>query len=791
MKLKIIFLTLLNIIIFQIVSGQASGVKDYNRYVNLFTGSSNSRWQMFPGPAMPFGMVKLSPDNQGNVYNGGYEYTVSSISGFSHLHSMGISGLSLMPVTGNFNDGIDMYKGFAGPAEGPYKNMWTSGYRSRIDKKTETARPGYYSVELLDYNIQVELTATIRCGMLKFTYPKSNASHIIIDYGFKCEEKNTILDACFKKESPTRFVGYTKISNQWIDSLVVYFVIELNKAIESADAWTTLPYTGKEDMFGTDFRKKRPVQTNITEFRGKGECGVILNFSTRQKEVVLVQTAISFVSIEQAEMNLDSELMPFNGNFEKVVGNASQTWDSLLSRIEVFTDNDTDKGKFYTSLYRTYSGKSIVSDVNGKYTDGCGKIQILQPPANAVFSADGFWGGQWNLSPLWSVTAPEYMNSYINSLLELQRVGGWIPEAPVALKYAPIMGAQHHNSLIISAFQKGINRFDAEKAYAAIKHDYTTQGIVHPCGGFAGNRQLDSYEKYGYVPEESGPMSNTLEYAYDDWCLGQFALSLGKKSDFNYFNNRSENYKNAFDTTTRFIRRRHADGTWVTPFDPYKFGTEGGGWNGPGYMEADAFIYSFFVPHDLPGMIHLMGLDLFNNRLEEGLDKEMFDLSNQPSLEIPFLFNYSGKPWLTQKYSRFYASHIIDLSPYNGWFGEEDEGQLSAMFVLTSIGLFETDGGCSVKPRWEIASPIFEKVVIHLDPAFYKGKEFIIETHNNSSENIYIQSAILNGKPLNHPWLYHSDIANGGKLILEMGPMPNKDWGSKPEDSPADTRFYK
>jgi predicted alpha-1,2-mannosidase len=473
-------------------------------------------------------------------------------------------------------------------------------------------------------------------------------------------------------------------------------------------------------------------------------------------------------------------LEPFKGNFEKVAENACNTWNKLLSRIEVFTQNETDKGKFYTSLYRTYNGKSVVSDVNGKYTDGCGNTQTIQAPADVVYSADGLWGGQWNLSPLWAITAPEYLNSYINSMLELQRVGGWIPEAPVALEYAPIMGAQHHNALIISAYQKGIHRFDAEKAYAAIKHDYTTQGINHPCGGYAGNRHLESYLHYGYVPDEVGPTSNTVEYAYDDWCMGQFAKALGKKSDYIYFNKRSENFKNNFDTTTYFIRRRHADGSWVTPFDPYKTGTEGSGWNGSGYMESNAFVYSFFVPHNITEIEKLTGSNLFSSRLEEGLENDLFDLSNQPSLEVPFIFNYIGKPWLTQKFARKYTENIIDLSPYNGWYGEEDEGQLSAMYVLASIGLFETDGGCAVKPIYEIASPVFDKIVIHLDSTFYKGSTFIIETHNNSNQNIYIQSATFNGKPLNQPWFYHSDFAKGGKLYIEMGSSPNKNWGNTP-----------
>jgi len=338
------------------------------------------------------------------------------------------------------------------------------------------------------------------------------------------------------------------------------------------------------------------------------------------------------------------------------------------------------------------------------------------------------------------------------------------------------MGAQHHNANIISCYQKGIRDFDIEKAFEHIKHDLTTQGISHPCGGFAGNRQMKVYMDYGYVPDEDGAVSNTLEYAYDDWCAGQFALALNKTEDYNYFNDRSQNYRNVFDPSTGFVRRKHRDGKWVEPFDLFAFGTQGG-WNGPGYMEGNAWIYTFFVPHDVPGIIGLLGKDKFNSLVEEGFKKKYFDLGNEPCLETPFLFNYSGKPWLTQKYTRYVIDNFYDSSPYIGWIGEEDEGQLSSYFVLLSIGLFEMDGGCSVNPIYNLTSPLFKKIIIHLDPKYYKGGTFTIETRNNSEKNIYIQSAKLNGQIFSNPILSHKEIVNGGKLIFEMGPLPNENWG--------------
>ncbi|MEO7768338.1 MAG: glycoside hydrolase family 92 protein, partial [Ferruginibacter sp.] len=459
-------------------------------------------------------------------------------------------------------------------------------------------------------------------------------------------------------------------------------------------------------------------------------------------------------------------------DFDKVVASAEDEWNHLLNAVEL-KGSEENKQKFYTDFYRSFTGKNLMSDVNGDYIDMCENVQTLTPPADAVYSADAFWGTQWNLAPLWTLLAPAYANSMVNSLIELQKYGGWIPEAPVGLEYSPIMGAQHQNSLIIGSYLKGISKFDPDKVFQMIKHDYTTPGIEHPCGGYAGNRQLKDYMQYGYGPDETGPASNTMEYAYDDWCLGQFALALNKKSDGEYFLKRSGSYKNLFDKRTGYFRRKHKDGTWVEPFDPFKMGTEAG-WNGAGYMEGNAWIYSWFVPQDLQSLVTLLGKENFNKRLEEGFEKGYVDLSNQPNLQAPFLFNYSGKPWLTQKYSRKVARDFFNTSPYSGWIGEEDEGQMSALFCLISMGLFDMTGGCTLEPYYDVSSPVFDEVIIHLDSKFYSGKTFVIKTKNNSSENNYIQSISLNGQRIYQPKIKHKDVVAGGEIIIELGKAPNK-----------------
>jgi predicted alpha-1,2-mannosidase len=342
------------------------------------------------------------------------------------------------------------------------------------------------------------------------------------------------------------------------------------------------------------------------------------------------------------------------------------------------------------------------------------------------------------------------------------------------------MVAQHQDALVVSSYQKGIRDFDAERAWRAIRHDLTTPGLAVSNGGFAGDRHLPTYLAHGYVPDEDGPTSNTFEYAYDDWCAAQFARALGHDEDYRAFLARSGYWRNNFDPATKYARRRHADGRWAESPDVFHLGTEGG-WNGPGFVEGNAWIYTLFVPQDPGGLIAAIGRDEFNRRLEEGFAKGYVDLTNEPNLQAPFLFNYSGQPWLTQKFTRQCLERDYSTSPLHGWIGEEDEGQLSALYVLWALGLFEMDGGCAVKPTYDLSSPLFDRIVIHLDPHYYGGRDFVIEAHRNAPANVYIQSARLNGRPLARPWVYHSEIIAGGKLEFELGPEPNPAWGTGPD----------
>lgn len=763
-------------------------------FVDPLLGTSNSRWMIFPGPTMPFGMVKLSPDNQDEGWKAGYEYSINNIMGFSHIHSWTMSGLLVMPTTGK----LEITPGLEATPE--------MGYRSKFKHENEKASIGYYSVVLDDYNIKAELSTTERCGFFRFTYPKSDISRILFDLKFPSEYGFIMKSFEVKKVNNYEMEGYVDghagRDATWNDYRL-NFVIRLNKPFDSMGAWID-----------------EKVSANIKEITSDNvtDAGFFVNFNTKANEKVVMKTGISYVSIEQARLNLDVETKSYDFNFDKVVNNAKNVWNKLLSKIEVESESTEDKIKFYTNMYRAYAGRAIFSDVNGLYKDMCEVTRRAKVENNPIYGSDAFWNTFWNLNGLWTLVTPEIARKWINSFLEIYSVGGWLPKGPTGIEYSGIMVGEHAIELIVSAYQKGIRDFDVELSYKAMREAQTIQGRPFPCGGSVGNPDLNAYLKYGYVPYEDGPTSNTLDYAFDDWAVSQLALALGKQDDYKYFLDRSKNYLNVFNDELKYVWMKKRDGSWIEDFNPLCCTT----FNGPGFVEGNPWQYTFYVPHDIKNVVKLLGRDEFNNRLEEGFEtskkynfsalmvnpEELFDLgllggwyydlspleqsqwaeflamnilpvnfNNQPNMQAPYLFNYSGKVYLTQKWVREIMDSFYGTTPLNGWLGDEDEGQMGAWFVMSALGLFEMDGGTTVKPQYDIGSPIFDKITIHLDKKYYSGKKFLIKTVNNSKENKYIQKATLNGKPLNEPKIYHSDIVEGGELVLYMGKEPNSRWG--------------
>jgi len=757
-------------------------------YADPLLGTSQSRWMLNPGATLPFGMVQLSPDNQYRA--GGYEYTIDSIFGFSHVHAWTMWGLSVMPAKGKLQPVIYPNTDVSMSAESR-----TAGHWSRIDKTTEQASPGYYKADLVDFDIKTELTSTTRCGFFRFTFPETDEGHVYFNLLFPLEYDGKIVDAKITRISDTEIEGYSQqLSPQRIwsphaknfNEYTVHFVIRFNKPFKLFGGWA------EEDV--PENSSKIRVKKNVAEIKGKGDVGAYVDFDTYEGEEVLMQTAISLVSIEQAKLNLETELIePFAWDFNAVKNNARTVWNDLLSKIEVSGGTETDKKKFYSNLYRSYVARTTWSDVNGMYLDPCEKVRTLENPDSPMYGCDAFWNTFWNLNQLWTLVNPDIASKWVKSQLQMYKDGGWLSRGPAGIEYSSIMVASHAIPLIVSAYQKGIRDFDVETAWEAMLHQQTVPGIKkYPCGGAVGNIELEPYMKLGYVPIEYRFVSNTLEYAYDDWCVAQMAASLKKKDEFNTFIKRAHNYQNMFDPETKFMRPKYEDGTFRKQFDPISSPRNE-------FMEGNSWQFTFFVPHDVKGLVNLIGEKEFNSRLDDGFEKSVeanfnatgnrmseyyINHGNQVNMQAAYLFNYSGKPWLTQKWVREIMSRYYGATPVHGWLGDEDEGQMGAWYVMSAMGLFQTDGGASVKPFYEIGSPIFKKVTINLDPVYYPGKTFVIEAKNVSDKNKYIQSAKLNGKKLLKPWFFHDELVKGGKLILIMGDKPNTKWGSRREDAP-------
>lgn len=727
-------------------------------YVNPFIGTSNSRWMLGPYAQRPFGMVQLGPDNQGNRWMGGYEYAINSVSGFSHIHAWTMGGLMMMPTTADLaltNPSVDS----------PYKGA-NAGYHSRILKESEKASPGYYEVMLYDHNVKVEITTTERCGFQRYTFPKSKEARVLIDLLFPTEWDYgfTVNDAKITKVSDTELEGYADCkSGSWSswNEWKLHFVIRFSRPFESVNSWN-----------------EGDVKNNISEVSGSGDIGVYVTYNTNEGDQVMVQSGLSLVDIEGARRNLDSELSSYAWDFNSCVDASANIWNDLLSKIEVTTSSEEDKVKFYTNLYRSYTGKQIWNDVDGRYRDACENVQVADK-SKAMYGGDAFWNSYWNLNGLWSIITPRIIDNWVTTQLEMFDKTGYTSKGPAGIEYSDIMEGSHEIALMVAACQKGIRK-DKEQVYNAVHKMVTVNGGAHEGGGGYGQRNLDVYTRKGYMPSEYGVVSKTLDYAYDDYCVSQMARLVGKKRDAEYFYNRSMNYKNVFNPDTKYVTRRDSLGNWDPDFDVF---------SNKGFIEGNSWQYSWYVPHDTEGLIDIIGKDLALKRLEDGFEKSrehkfaahVFDRTagqsaefyinqgNEVNMSSSFIFNYLGKPNLCQKYTTEILNSFYGSSPYHGWEGDEDEGQMSSWFVMSSIGLFEMNGGVSLSPRLELTSPLFDKVVIHLDNDYYEGKTFMIEARGRSDKHIYIKRIYLNGKELSGTSIAFSDIINGGELLYIMG----------------------
>ena len=708
----------------------------------------------FPGAATPFGLVQLSPDTVSDGDNGsGYSYEHPTIEGFSFTHMSGVGWFGdlgnflVTPTTGKLqtNRGVS--------------DIPESGYRSRFTHDSEETKAGYYAVTLDDYKVKAELTAAPRAGIIRFTYPKQDSSRVQIDLSRRVGGTST--EQYIKVENENTISGWMKCPPEgggWgagagNADYMVYFYCQFSKPLKDYGFWNAaIPDVPRKMRFirKDDYQlaiKDAEIIRGKRELQGK-HIGFFTNFSTTEGEEVLVKSGVSFVSVEGAKENLEHDIKHWD--FDKTKEEARNLWNNAIKDVVVSGGTDDEKTIFYTSLYHTMIDPRTFSDVNGNYIGADKKVhQTKDFTYRTIFSGWDVFRSQF---PLQTIINPTLVNDEINSLLQMAELSGnnYLPRWEMLNSYSGCMLGNPAVSVIVDAYEKGIRNYDIEKAF-----EFSKNTVDH-----TGNGEL------GYSHNH---ISKTLEYAYSDWALGTMAMSLGKNKIGEEYLKKSKNYKNIWNDEVNWFRAKDSTGKWLE--------WKGKTVHGQGCIESNPFQQGWFVPHDIDGLKKLMGgEEAFRNELitffektpEDFLWNNYYNHPNEPVHHVPFMLNEAGVPYLTQKITRQICNDAYGTDAY-GLCGNEDVGQLSAWYVLASIGIHPIAPGDN---KYQITSPVFNKIEINLDANYYKGKTFTIIANNNSKYNIYIQSIKLNDKPLQRYWISHQEITQGGVLELEMGPEP-------------------
>jgi predicted alpha-1,2-mannosidase len=773
-------------------------------HVNPFVGTDwfveggVHRGNTFPGPTRPFGMVQLSPDTAGpdGGAQTGYAYGDDAVKGFSHTHLSG---------TGCSGYGHFLVTATVGSLE-----TEDSAYQSTFDHDSETAEPGYYAARLEDYDVRAELTTTRRVGVHRYTFPRTEDGHILIDATHFVEGNSTDIDLEGQSdETPT---GSDSIVSGEIEILSEKNVITGQTTLTEDFCGGTTPYSvyfyarfeTPFDSFGTwdDEAPNGGVRHGSTSASGE-DIGAFVNYDTNAGDEVELRVGVSFVSADQARRNLEAELD--GESFDEVRGDARAEWNDHLGRIEVGGGTPAQRRTFYSSLYHSLLYPQTYSDVDGTYIGMDGEVYTAE--GYTQYATFSLWDTFRSLTPLLILAYPEYQRDMVQSLVSHYETGGWLPKWSLANIYTNTMVGDHATPIIVSTYLKGIRDFDVETAYEAMYKSATQVSRGHD---YEGRRGLEYYEQFGYVPfatyspedpeilarhQTSGDnwhlgedtvydqsVSRTAEFAYDDWALAAMARALGRTSDYERFVERSQNYQNVFDPETGFMRPRYASGNWLRPWSPQL-------WSG--FSEGNSWMFSWFVPHSVDCMVEAMGgrqtvIDRLDQFFSEFVQPTFFAPvsnywhGNEPDQQSPYLYNYVGQPWKTQELVREILDQLYGPGP-SGLSGNDDMGQISAWNVLTAMGFHPTSPAST---HYEIGSPLFEEARVELDERYYDADEFTIEAPGASAENKYVQSASVGGRPLDRSWISHFEIQEGADLSLQMGSTPNREWASGPEATP-------
>ncbi len=729
------------------IQGQKATESKPLSYVDPYIGSGG-HGHVFVGASVPFGAVQVGPNNivKGWDWCSGYHYSDSVVIGFSqtHLSGTGIGDLGdvlMMPYTGDI-------KTNPGSQTDP-----TSGYGSHYSHTRETARPGYYAVQLDDRNIQVELTATERVGIHRYTFPAGKTARVVVDLqqGIGWDAP---VETFIRQKDAYTLEGY-RFSKGWAEDQRLWFAIRSN-----------VPFKDFNVFDGDAIQPGKELKAVKT----KG----VMSFAANTKQVTL-KVGISPVSSENALANITAEAPGWD--FNQLVQSANAKWNKQLAKINVQSTDESAKRVFYTALYHTMIGPALFNDHDGTYR-GTDK-KVYTKPGFDNYTVFSLWDTYRSAGPLSTLIHPERMSSFVNSLLAIYQQQGKLPIWPLMGSETNCMVGYHAVPIIADAFLKGYKGFDAAAALDAMKVSSTRDDLG-----------VNYVKERGYIPsdKEYESVSKAMEYAIDDWCIAAMAKKMGRMDDYQTYAKRAAYYKNYFDSTIKFVRPRMSDGSFKTPYDPFQSKHEKGD-----FTEGNGWQYTWLVPQDVEGLINLMGGDapftqkldsLFNAKGDMGAEASsdisgligMYAHGNEPSHHVTYMYAYAGNQWKTAEKVRQVIKEFYTTRP-DGLAGNEDVGAMSSWYVLSSVGFYPVN---PAKGIYVFGSPVFDKATLSLQG----GKTFTVQTLNNSKENKYIQSVTLNGKPYTKSYIRHADLLNGGTMVIKMGSQPNYGFGKAEADRP-------
>lgn len=727
-------------IAFFVCSSCTSGKYSPVDYVDPFIGTG-FHGHTYPGATVPFGAVQLSPDTRAGNWDAcaGYHYDDTTLKGFSHTHLSGTGCIDLGDIL------------FRPTTLKPDLTAESICRPANFSHKDERASAGYYSVILKDEGIKAELTATTHTGMHRYTFPSGKPVTIIVDLAHLLDNEY-IYEAELERTTSNEIVGMRR-TRGWTDNQYVYFVAQFSEPFQTVEFVQDKKIVSAETkQVGTDLQ-------------------AILTFADKDGEPIIAKVGLSLVSVDNARKNLAEEVKDFN--FDAVCAAARNDWEQALSSITVEGGGTDDLKNFYTAIYHAMVVPNVVSDVNGEYRRH--NMQIGQLPKGKMqYSTFSLWDTFRAWNPLMTLIDTALVNNMVNSYLDIYDASGELPIWPLSAVETGTMIGYHSVSVIADAYLKGIRGFDAEKALDAMK-----------VSSEKNKKGADYYIKYGFIPSniKKESISCLLEFAYDDWCIARMAQEMGKEDVYRKYIERSQNYINVFDGSTKFFRGKRMDGNWETSFNPFEVGRS--------YTEATAWQYRFSVPYDVNGMVQLFGgKEKFITALDSifiadpNVHGDLADITgligqyahgNEPSHHIAYLYDYVGQPWKTQEMTRHLLDEMYQPTP-GGISGNEDCGQMSAWYILSGLGIYSV---CPGSNEFALTTPLFEKAVLKLA----NGKRLTLLA-NDPKKNIYIHKVELNGKQIDTNFITYAQLMEGGELRFTLSDKPDKSRGISEEASP-------